>query len=228
MEPTACYFACKKACEPIHIQWNAVTNKVKVINNTSKELKGLKAEATIYNLDGSVVQTKCAQVDCAPNSASECMTLFVPGEDKIDSLSNVHFIHLTLKDGSGALPSTNFYWRSKAEWKYEDMKSMNVVTLDAKAGELKDGKLTVDLVNPTAKVVLAARLKVVDLETGHLAAPVIYADNYISLAPQESRRVEISFKAVRTSHTMKLYLEGWNVKPAELVELHQEQARPTR
>jgi hypothetical protein len=30
---TGAYFGAKTACEPIHIQWNAASNSVKVINN---------------------------------------------------------------------------------------------------------------------------------------------------------------------------------------------------
>lgn len=219
MDATGCYFACKKACEPIHIQWNVVTNKVKAINNTSNPLKGLNAEATIYNLDGSVVHTKSAHSDCGANSNCECLTLFA-SDDKVDALSNVHFIHLTLKDASGALLSTNFYWRGKKEWKYEEMQSIKQVALTAKAGEVNNAKLAVDLENSTGNIALAARLKIVDLESGNLAAPVLYSDNYISLVPQESRRVEIDLKFIPKGRKMKLYLEGWNIAPAELANIN--------
>ena len=32
LEPMAAYFACKNACEPLHIQWNRVTDVVDVVN----------------------------------------------------------------------------------------------------------------------------------------------------------------------------------------------------
>jgi hypothetical protein len=216
MEPTAAYFACRKACEPVHIQWNIATNSVKAVNCTSKELKGLTAEASIYNLDGSLFQTKSAKLDCPANSAHECLTLFVPGEDKMESLSDLHFIQLALKDGSGALLSSNFYWRSKTEWKYEELKGMKQVHLTGKVSETKDGHFTVELENPEANIVLMARLKLVDVATGKLVAPVLYSDNYFSLAPHETRRIEINLKNVHTSGAAKLILEGWNVPEVEL------------
>jgi hypothetical protein len=215
-EPTAAYFACRKACEPIHIQWNTVTNKVNAINSSSNALKGLLAEAAIYNLDGRLVETNSAQVHCPANNTQECLQLFDEGQGKTDVLSNVHFIHLTLKDSFGEVLSTNFYWRSKQRWGYEELQSMSPVTLTATVGELKDRKVIVDLANPSEFVALAMRLKVVDVETGLLAAPVFYSDNYIALVPKESRRVEIDLRAIRLSHTLKLLLEGWNVTPAEL------------
>lgn len=222
MDATAAYFACKKACEPIHIQWNTVTNKVKVINNTSQQLDRLTVEASIYNLDGSVANTRSvSQITCNANSNHECLALFVPGEDNADRLSSVYFIRLMLKDNEGILLSTNFYWRGKKEWKYEEMGNMKFVKLKSDASDLKGGKLTVDLKNETGHIALAARLKVVDLETGQLAGPVIYSDNYVSLAPQEARRIEIDLKFVRLVPGMKLWLEGWNIVPVELANLHQ-------
>jgi hypothetical protein len=216
MEPTAAYFACRKACEPLHIQWNAATNQVKAVNCTSRELKGLTAEAAIYNLDGSLFQAKSARLDCSANSVQDCMTLFVASEDKIENLSNVHFIKLALKDGSGEILSSNFYWRGKTEWKYEDLAGMKQGRLNATAGALKDGKVTVELENPTDGLVLMARLKVVDVATGLLAAPVLYSDNYFSLAPRETRRTDIDLQALHPRRGVKLVVEGWNTAPMEL------------
>jgi hypothetical protein len=214
MEPTAVYFACRKACEPIHIQWNVATNMVKAVNCTSVELKGLTAEAVIYNLDSSVFQTKSAKLDCPANSVHDCLTLF--GEDNLDSLSNMHFIKLSLKSGSGEVLSTNFYWRNKTEWKYEELANMKQGQVSAKVGEVKDGHFTVDLENTTSGIVLMARLKLVDVGTGELVAPVFYSDNYFSLAPHEARRINISLKAVHPRRAAKLFVEGWNVAPLEL------------
>jgi hypothetical protein len=68
-------------------------------------------------------------------------------------------------------------------------------------------------------VVVAARLKVVDVATGLLAAPVIYSDNYVSLAPHESRRIDINLKSVRSRNAVKIVLEGWNIETSELATL---------
>jgi hypothetical protein len=219
MEPTAAYFAIRKACEPVHIQWNIATNQVKAINCTAAELKGLSAEAVIYNLDGSVFQTKSAKLDCAANSTQQCMALFVPGEDTMEKLSKMHFIKLALKDAFGKLLSTNFYWRSKTEWQYEELMHMPPGRVKGTAGEVKNGMVSVDLENLAEGVALMVRLKVVDQTTGLLAAPVLYSDNYFSLAPNESRHIEIDLRSVHAHNPFKLMVEGWNVEPAQLAEL---------
>lgn len=50
------YWGAKKACEPLHIQWNVADNTVKVINNTRDDLSGLVAEATVYNKQGEAIE----------------------------------------------------------------------------------------------------------------------------------------------------------------------------
>lgn len=76
-DPTGAYWGAKKACEPLHIQWNASNNSIKIINTTAKELKGAIAKATIYDLNGKEVlaygQTK--QVDVAASNIAEAFTL---------------------------------------------------------------------------------------------------------------------------------------------------------
>ncbi|MCL2659534.1 MAG: discoidin domain-containing protein [Acidobacteriaceae bacterium] len=215
-DATAAYFACRKACEPVHIQWNPVTNQVKAINHGFAELKGLSAEAAIYNLDGSVVQTASAHLDCPANTAQPCMTLFE--EDKAGSLSSVHFIRLALKDAAGSVLATNFYWRGKEEWKYEALEQMPQAAVTGAVSADKDGRLTVDLVNSSPGIALMVRLKLVDEATGQLLAPVLYSDNYISLVAGERASIGIDLTRVKPPHAAKLVVEGWNTPPVELAK----------
>jgi len=216
-DATAAYFACRKACEPVHIQWNAVNNQVKVVNHSFDELKGLSAEATIYNMDGSVACAQSAHLDCPANSVRGCMELFASGENNSVPLTGVHFIRLALKDSSGKTLSTNFYWRGLTEWKYEALESMQQVKLTGTAGKEKNGRITVDLKNPTPGMALMVRIKLVDAATGEALLPVIYSDNYFSLAPEESKRIEIDTMYVKPARAVKLLVEGWNILPEEII-----------
>lgn len=51
-DATGSYWGAKKACEPIHIQWNSSSNSIKVINTTAKNLKNLQATAKVFDLQG--------------------------------------------------------------------------------------------------------------------------------------------------------------------------------
>ena len=73
-DATGAYWGAKSACEPVHIQWNPGTNAIKAINNTRANLKGVRAEAHIYGLDG-VELTKLQRtrtLDLAANDITAC------------------------------------------------------------------------------------------------------------------------------------------------------------
>lgn len=191
------------------------TGSVKVVNCTFGDLKGLSAVAEIYNMDGSMFARKSAALDCSANSVQECLQLFAGG-DKVENLSDVHFIRLVLTDGNGKPLSNNFYWRGKMEWKYDHLRNMQPAQITGVVGEIQDGHLTANIENRSPGIALMTRLKVVDVATGLLVAPVFYSDNYFSLIGHESRRVEIRFNARRPTRAAALVVEGWNVAPLEL------------
>lgn len=76
-DATGVYWGAKKACEPLHIQWNSANNSVKVINTTLHDYTNLKAKATVYNLDGSIYDPLSMEktVDVPSNQALSCFTL---------------------------------------------------------------------------------------------------------------------------------------------------------
>ena len=58
LEPTAAYFAIKKASEPLHIQWNPATDEVEVVNYSAGKRNNLTAKVQILNMDGSIAWEK--------------------------------------------------------------------------------------------------------------------------------------------------------------------------
>lgn len=76
-DATGSYWGAKKACEPLHIQWNSSSNSIKVINTTSDDLIEANAKATIYNINGEEVMGygKEATVNVSSNNATEAFAL---------------------------------------------------------------------------------------------------------------------------------------------------------
>ena len=76
-DATGAYWGAKKACEPLHIQWNSSSNSIKVINTTSNDLKGATATAKIYNMEGKEVPVygKSVQVDVSSSNNLEAFKL---------------------------------------------------------------------------------------------------------------------------------------------------------
>lgn len=74
---TGAYFGIKKACEPVHIQWNPVNNAIKVVNTSRQDVSSLTATAEIYNLDGRIAKqyTRTTTLTSPANSAAEAFAL---------------------------------------------------------------------------------------------------------------------------------------------------------
>jgi hypothetical protein len=186
LEPTAAYFGCKKASEPIHIQWNPVFNVVEVVNYNAGNKTGLTAEAKIFNMDGTVQWEKKVELSCREDSTARCFRLEFPGK-----LSPVHFIKLTLLKGNETL-SDNFYWRGVEDGNYRalrDLPKVHLLTTTESRNEKGRWILTTNLTNNTDKPALMIRLKVSGEKSDERILPVLYSDNYISLMPGEKRVV---------------------------------------
>lgn len=73
---TGAYWGAKKACEPVHIQWNPVNNAIKVINTTRTDENSLTIYADVYNSDGQIVKqySRSKTIDAPSNTALNCFT----------------------------------------------------------------------------------------------------------------------------------------------------------
>ena len=142
-------------------------------------------------MDGSVQWEKEISLNCKEDSTAICFKLEFP-----ESLSAVHFIKLTLKEGDKII-SDNFYWRGLIDGNYQALNSLPVIKLQndtkvEKAGE--EWILTTTIKNTSKTPALMIRLKVVGIRTGERILPVFYSDNYISLMPAETKVIIMRLK----------------------------------
>jgi len=79
------YWGVRKACEPLHIQWSYADNTVKVVNASGEAYNGLRATATVYNMDGSEVKryAQRAALSSLPNTAIRVMRLPFPEDHNL-------------------------------------------------------------------------------------------------------------------------------------------------
>ena len=107
------YYGAKKGAEPLHIQWNAATDAVEVVNYSAGEQTGLTARAQVLNIDGTVKWEKTATLDSHEDSTVSPMQLeFPPG------LSPTHFIRLVADARTEQVVSSNFYLHGLTEGDY--------------------------------------------------------------------------------------------------------------
>lgn len=190
-DPTAAYFGCKKASEPIHIQWNPVFDTIEVVNYSAGFRRGLTARAQIMNMDGSVKWEKETVLDIDEDRTARCFKLEFPS-----GISDVHFIKLTLKEGNKAI-SDNFYWRGTEDGNYRALKDMPKTDLASDTKIRKNGRewiITTNLKNTGAVPALMVRLKVTGQKTGERMLPVFFSDNFFSLIPGEEKTVTMKIR----------------------------------
>ena len=208
-EPTGAYFGCKKACEPLHIQWNPVHAEVEVVNYHAFDQAGLKASACLINLDGKVVWSKDAAVDVREDETVSCFPIVFP-----DDLSDAYFIRLVLSSASGEVLSENFYWEGRETGNLQALRGVAGTSPKCKVVRTATDEgyeFTVTLANKDKVPAMMLRLKAMDSATGDLVLPVIYSDNYFFLMPGESRTVTVKVRKEDCAGKPYIALSGFNV-----------------
>jgi hypothetical protein len=211
-DPTAGYFGSKKGSEPLHIQWNAATDNIEVVNYSAGHVLDLTARVELLNIDGSVKWEKSAPVDSAEDSVVTPIAMEYP-----DGLSPVHFIRLKLVRGATTV-SENFYWRGAEEGNYRALRALPKVALDAATRVERQGSrwiLHTELNNTSGQPALMVRLKVVRAKSGDRILPAFYSDNYVSLMPGERRTIVTRLENADTrGETPAIAVEGFNIRSA--------------
>ncbi len=215
-EPTGAYFGGKKASEPLHIQWNPLTDSVEVVNYSIQNGRGLTARLQALDIDGTVKFTKEAALDCPEDSRNEVMPVTIPSE-----LSGVYFVRLELKQGD-ALISRNDYCRGAnmdAAGGIGDLTAITklpAVKLDAQTSVDKVGDhwmITTKLTNSTKVAAFNVRLKITGANSGKRILPAVYDDNYFTLLPGDTRTVKMSVADADTQgEKPEVKVEGFNVE----------------
>lgn len=125
---TGAYWGCKSACEPLHILCNPATDEVKISNTSALSYHNLKAEATIYNADGSFVSRMscCAVADAPANTTSTCFTLPMNHQRRCLSVGKPVFASSTEygkpEDANDGTDNTRWASaRNDIEWIYYDL-----------------------------------------------------------------------------------------------------------
>ncbi len=204
------YFGAKKGAEPLHIQWNAATNAVEVVNDSAGNQTGLTAKAEVINLDGKVKWQHSTTVNSSEDSTIDAFPMQFPS-----GLSETHFIRLELLR-NGKIVSRNFYLRGLKQGDYTGIRQLAKVKLKLKTHVERVGdkwELTADLKNDGKAPALMVRIKVVRSKTGDEILPAFIDNNYIALMPGEKRTLHATVLNQDTrGQKPKLILEGYNVK----------------
>ncbi len=207
------YYGAKKASEPLHIQWNAATDAVEVVNYSAGEQTGLMAHAQVIDIDGTVKWEKSAALDSHEDSTLAPLQLEFPV-----GLARTHFIRLTLTRGKD-VASSNFYLHGLAEGDYQGIRELAAAKVNTKTHVRRNGaewQITTELHNVSKTPALMVRAKAVRSKSGDLIVPALYSDNYIALMPGEKRTISISLEDADTrGEKPRVRVERYNLAGAK-------------
>ena len=211
LEPTAAYFGSKKASEPLHIQWNPLTEAIEVVNYSGGNAPGLTASVQLLNIDGTVASGEDARPWIARRTAcTPMLKMEYPA-----SISPVHFLRLQLKRGTD-LVSENFYWRGDRR---EQLPGAPRPAQSRNRGQHQstacrrplDTHHRVAATRQGAGADGAAEAGAGEVRRPHSAG--VFSDNYIALMPGEKRVINIDVAHADTrGEAPRVVVEGFNVQ----------------
>ncbi|HTB98890.1 MAG TPA: hypothetical protein VK716_17905 [Terracidiphilus sp.] len=227
LDAGAGYFATKKACEPLHIQYSYDDQTIDVVNSTYGPAPGLRASVVVHDVDWKELYKSDNVVDSGPDSTQRVFSL---PDSLFTGAARVFFIDLTLKDAAGETVSRNFYWvpgtLTNFNWartdythtpafRHEDLSALTKLPqakVDAhmeltSTAQGREVKLHLDNSSAALAFQLHAAVRTAD---GGLIAPVIWSDNWIELAPGESTTLT-ALLPEGASGSPTVQIEGWNV-----------------
>jgi len=211
LRPGGGYFGAKRAMESLHPIYGYDDHAIWVVSSQYEAVKGLNLTTKIYNLDWTEKFTQQNSVDAGADSTTKIFAL-----PNVQGLSPTYFLLLSLEDSTGKQVGSNLYWLStkpetldwaKTNWwmtptaSYADFTALSqlpkvklkVTERSERKGEEEITHVTLE--NPSRSLAFFVRLKVDKGTKGEEILPVVWEDNYISLAPGEKREVSASYRA---------------------------------
>jgi exo-1,4-beta-D-glucosaminidase len=227
LDTGAGYFATKKACEPLHIQYSYDDSSIVVVNSTYEPVAGLHASVHVHNMAWKELYTSEATLTA---DADGVQRVFSIPENIYTGIDRIFFIDLTLSDAAGQIVSRNSYWvpytLTSFDWaktdfthtpalRHEDLTALTnlpsaKVAAHAEIEKTARGReLRLHLDNQSAALAFQVRAAV-RTASGGLIAPVFWSDNWIELTPSESRTLTALLPDDAAGDAI-VQIEGWNV-----------------
>lgn len=210
-DPTAAFFGVKKACEPLHVQYNAATKQVQMVN-LMKAAEQVKVIATLYDLKGKVLWQQNKQLLLPTDTTADCFAAQQPTSQQGTCILRLQ----AYSQHNNLLLSTNTYLLS-ATPSQQDLWKVPLANIEVRPAHT--GKANEYVVVNTGSVpALMVRLKLCT-DHGEQILPAYYSDNYFHLLPGERKPITIgwSLHDVPKGAKPMLHVSGFNVPNTEEV-----------
>lgn len=216
LRPMVSYYYIKKACEPLHVQLNPISNMVTVLNNYIETKKNLNVRARVYNFDMTLMWEYSKRMDIPADYYKN--VFMIP---YLTDLTTIYFVKLELIDENNCPLSDNFYWLSSKSGIddtncFVDLKklpSVELIVAYSKEEKGEDGIIHVRLENSTKNLAFFTRVIMKKGKGGEEVLPVYWDDNYFSLLPGEIKKVKAVFAMKDLDDAEpEIRLKGWNLQ----------------
>ena len=204
LDPTAGFFAAKKALEAIHVQFDPKDSAVRLVNRTARDEAGLKLGIQWFDFSGRSLADYIVNIySCKASSAQRLGEYPKP-------CAEACFVRLGLYKGEELL-SENTYFLPQESLK--DYAAMDRAVIEL-GGEVSSEKgmwvMEYSLTNLGDVPALLLHAQIRD-EQGHRVLPVFWSDNYIHLLPGETKKLQAKVLISACPKVPKISLEGLNL-----------------
>ncbi len=205
------FYGSKKACEPLHIQWNAVNNKVQVINTTLKSVAKAKAAFTVYNTQGKRVYSKEETISVPANSPVGCFEASVPA-----GINDFSLVRVRLTDTKGSVLSENDYWINPSDiHDYSPVGNLSGATVQVRESLHKKTEnaryIRAVIKNTSGAIAVGIKLNARNKATNEIVLPAYASEGYFNLLPGEQKTVTIEIPLSGNKDNVYVSADGLNL-----------------
>lgn len=217
LHPTGAFYGAKNGARNINAIYNYGDEKVYVNNESLNDVKG-KIKITVLDTLSQVVYSNELAVDLKAGDVVSVDDI----KSHLSSQLTAYFVDLKLVNTSDKVLADNFYWLStqpdvidpdydNSSWVYTPNLSFTDLTyvrrlpqaeVSKKVSVAETGEwviTTVELKNESQVISFFNEMTVV-VDENTAVLPVIWSDNYISLLPNETKKVEVKVLKLSLIH----------------------------
>ena len=215
LEPCAAHYAVKNALEPLHAQYDYLSNRVSVASDIVTD-RAVEVAAEVWSFDSRKVWEKRQTGVATAERNTEFFVVPFDCEPALLALDRPHFVKLRLFADGQEIGST-FYWRSTSVYAGDNsatgpcvggfaaLEKLPATTLAFSTAERK-GRTTVSVRNTGAHLAFMTHVQLRG-EDGRMLRPTFYSDNDFALLPGEEKAIEVEPPAGRS---FKVSVTAWN------------------
>jgi exo-1,4-beta-D-glucosaminidase len=211
--PNGAFYGARIANRPLHVAYDLGTREVIAVNDGGEAVTAAEARVRVFDLESEVAFDESRPLELAAETRGEVLALpaAVGGGGPV-------FLDLRITGADGALLASNLYWLpaepdvldwEASEWyvtpveRFADLTAFTrlppaTLEVEHRFAPAADGdgrEIVVTIANPGEHLAFFVELAVVGGESGRLAAPIYWDDNYVSLVPGERREIRGTFPA---------------------------------